>query len=132
MSHFAVIVAGDDLHKQLAAFDENDPATLPENGKWDGWLLGGRWTGFFQLRPGAAGVVGWPGLMTLPAPEGRADQCLWGDVDREAVSTPFATLRDGVWHDADEMDDAAWEAHVRAFLAALPDDILVSLVDCHV
>ena len=51
------------------------------NRKWDWYIPGGRWTGYFPLKPGATGEVGKPGLMTEAAEPGTADQCLWGDVD---------------------------------------------------
>lgn len=57
------------------------------NGKWDLWLMGGRWTGFFALKPGAEGICGCPGLMTEPAKVGWADQAKKGDID-------FARMRD--------------------------------------
>lgn len=54
--------------------------------KWDWYLLGGRWTGFFQLKPGARGMVGRPGLMTPDAAPATADQARKGDID-------FGTMR---------------------------------------
>lgn len=53
------------------------------NRKWDWYLVGGRWTGYFPLKRGAAGATGEPGLMTPGAKPGTADQCRWGDVDIE-------------------------------------------------
>lgn len=64
----------------VKAVDRTNP-----NAKWDWWLLGGRWTGYFQLKPGVRGKVGAPGVMTSPAKAGRADQCRWGDVDVEGM-----------------------------------------------
>jgi hypothetical protein len=55
------------------------------NSKWDWWLIGGRWTGAFKLKPGAKGIVGKPGTMTEPAPPGYADQALKGDIDFEQM-----------------------------------------------
>lgn len=58
--------------------------TNPE-AKWDWYVLGGRWTGFFQLKPGRNGEVGEPGIMTGPAKPGRADRARNGDIDFEAM-----------------------------------------------
>lgn len=51
------------------------------NRKWDWYTLGGRWTGFFKLRPQAVGSVGRPGLMTPPADQGYADQARKSEID---------------------------------------------------
>lgn len=40
------------------------------NAKWDWYVTGGRWTGFWILKHGASGEVGRPGLMTEPAGPG--------------------------------------------------------------
>lgn len=69
--------------------------------KWDWWVVGGRWSGFFPLKEGAQGTVGRPGVFdNKPAPR-TADACRWGDVDivrarREAsdeARTNFAKWR---------------------------------------
>lgn len=53
------------------------------NRKWDWYELGGRWTGYFPLKPGAEGITGRPGLMTDPAKKGYADAALLKDIDIE-------------------------------------------------
>jgi hypothetical protein len=60
------------------------------NKKWDGYQIGGRWNGFFKLKPAAVGAalvgVGAPGLQgydsgyVAPGPD-RADVCQKGQVD---------------------------------------------------
>ena len=67
------------------------------NAKWDWHQVGGRWTGFLKLKPGAVGRVGEPGLMTQPASAGRADAALFGDIDIE-----------GMRHDAGEEASERW------------------------
>jgi len=62
------------------------------NAKWDWYTLGGRWTGFFLLKPGAnqdEAALGSPGLMTKPAdPNDRvADVARKRDID-------FLAMRD--------------------------------------
>lgn len=132
MSHFCVLVTGDDLDDQLAPFSEAtagreflefhdmeedllreyqaDPrgcATFDEfakaehwsrdsetgrygywhnpRAKWDWWVVGGRWSGYFTLRPGAEGDLGEPGAFGNEAAPGTADSCLKRDVDVEAM-----------------------------------------------
>lgn len=60
-------------------------STYNPNSKWDWYLLGGRWTGFFRLKPGATGVVGQPGVFTKPAKDFYVDQARKRDIDWEAM-----------------------------------------------
>lgn len=46
MSHFTVMVFGENPEQQLAPYDEN--LENVENPKWDWYALGGRWSGFFK------------------------------------------------------------------------------------
>jgi len=63
--------------------------------KWDWYVLGGRWTGYFPLKPGTSGKAGSPGLMTNPAPSGYADAALLRDIDVErARSEAVAEARE--------------------------------------
>lgn len=56
------------------------------NKKWDWHELGGRWTGFFALKMGGAGVSGRPGLMTKANIDPtRADAALKRDIDFDAM-----------------------------------------------
>lgn len=94
MSHFTVMVIGDAIQAQLAPYDENkevpeyknsdgEPSTYNPDSKWDWYQIGGRWTGFFKLKPGALGVRGEPGLMTIPCQDGYADSAKIRDIDFE-------------------------------------------------
>ncbi len=55
------------------------------NKKWDWYKLGGRWTGYFTLKPGAVGIQGEPGLMTQRAAYRKADQLRKCDIDIDAM-----------------------------------------------
>jgi hypothetical protein len=68
----------DPLHNRFGYYEN-------PNRKWDWYSIGGRWTGFFKLKPGANGKVGRPGLMTKTAAPGYADQCMKKDVDFDAM-----------------------------------------------
>jgi len=62
--------------------------------------------------------------------------------ERRAAVTPFAYVQGGVWHErgemgwfahvANERPESEWYEEVQAVLAALPDDTVLTLVDCHV
>lgn len=57
------------------------------NARWDWYVVGGRWTGMLQMKAGAVGKVGSPGLFTEEVPAGapRADSAKKGDVDWEEM-----------------------------------------------
>ena len=57
------------------------------NRKWDWWSLGGRWSGFFQLRPNADGQLGKRSLLddSPDTREGRADRAYKRDIDFDAM-----------------------------------------------
>lgn len=200
--------------------------------KWDWWLVGGRWTGFFKVKEGAAHQVGEVGLMTEPAEDGWGDQLRKKDVDidgmrdvarnhaseqydqfkavtagyelppfnswdevREATddiekaraiytenpfvkaikdanigpwfdcalthfcvrtggrdayiqkavdncATTFAVVKDGEWYErgdmgwwgmvADEKEDDEWGREFSKLIDGVPDDTLLTVVDCHI
>jgi hypothetical protein len=56
------------------------------NSKWDWWVIGGRWAGFFKMKPGGEGEVGRSGLFgTPPAEEGYVDVVKKKDIDFEGM-----------------------------------------------
>jgi hypothetical protein len=65
--------------------------------KWDWWQIGGRWTGFFRLKPGAQGSLGEPGLNTPAAPAGSADSARKGDIDFAAMRAEAALAAEHRW-----------------------------------
>lgn len=276
MSHFTVLVIGDNIKDQLQPYHEyectgikdqyvqfvlEDKAKLMEeweeekesyptfdefvkeyhgyefnsngdvgrwtnpNSKWDWWVVGGRWTGFFKLKAGAQGAVGEPGLMTPRAELGYCDSALkkdidfecsrnaaaqeaaekweqvnsavkrsdnfktWqqvldgpGDIDekrkeyrsqaeviafhslkdgffssvedyfipksvyvmaaRNAAGVTFAVVKDGQWYEKGEMgwwgmvsgakDQEVWNQEYWNLIDGLPEDTLLSVVDCHI
>lgn len=167
MSHFTVLVVGDDVEEQLAPFDENaqrspqreyldaeERATMaaeygiehPDDlaaliphmedwtgydggvdkhglyilntrnldAKWDWYAVGGRWRGFFKLKPGRPGELG-PDLHRLlsgePAKDlpGRADVAQKGDIDF-----------DGMRADAEAKARETWATYATA-IAGTPE-----------
>jgi len=99
MSHFTVLVVGDDVHEQLAPYQENNMGDCPEeylvkdeeedytynpNSQWDWYVIGGRWSGFFKLKAHAkSGRYGEKSLLSSVQEnkEGYADQLLKKDFD---------------------------------------------------
>lgn len=53
--------------------------------KWDWWQVGGRWRGYFPLKPGATGIVGESGSGDNDAQPNGADVVRKGDVDIERI-----------------------------------------------
>ena len=186
MSHFTVLVIGENPEKQLAPFQENNGGDCPKeylewnsvqddydniddavedgyklqngvpgymenpNAKWDWHQLGGRWTGFFKIKTDSLelAVVGEGGLMTPPAEKGCADQCLKGLIDFEAMKSSdrlietFAVIKDGKWYEKGQMgwwasvsnqkNKDVWSAEYAKLLHETPNNILLSVYDCHI
>lgn len=53
--------------------------------KWDWYMLGGRWAGYFKLKNGSLGQAGQPGIMTAPARKGYSDSALVRNIDFEGM-----------------------------------------------
>lgn len=60
-------------------------STYNPQSRWDWYILGGRWTGFFMLREGRVGATGEPGVMTPAAKDDKVDQARKGDIDFDAM-----------------------------------------------
>lgn len=57
----------------------------PES-KWDWWEVGGRWTGYFKVKPGVLVTVGRPGVGHNQPKPGYADIVTKGGVDWEGMA----------------------------------------------
>jgi len=64
------------------------------NKKWDWYQLGGRWTGFFDLKKGSKGLTGETGLFGKPAAVGTTDSALKKDIDFEKMKSDAALKAD--------------------------------------
>lgn len=207
----------------LKVVDRTNP-----NKEWDWWVIGGRWSGFLQLKPGATGQLGERGVMGSHFADGpgRADSAVKGNIDfdgmrnaaankaalqwdkaaaaragrtwhtwehvrdvlhagdldaarkvyhaqeaKEAVAAaldhpwdgvdeyltpretyiqqardraiaPYALVKDGQWvakgqmgwfgMSSDDISQDDWNRKVNELLESLPDDTLLTLVDCHI
>lgn len=209
----------------LKAINRTNP-----NKKWDWWVVGGRWSGFFKLKPGGTGQSGkrsWANK-DEPTDATRCDVATKGDIDfegmrdeegqraadaydraaaihqnepwldwqtvrdahadleaartfyadqapiarmradhdfntshifsgfdqyqmprdrfiqsaRDQAIATYAIVKDGVWYAKGEMgwfgmstegmSQDEWNAKVNEMLDALPDDTMLTLVDCHI
>lgn len=55
------------------------------NAKWDWYVVGGRWSGFFKPKEGKVGLLGRSGSFGNLPRQGWVDQINYGDVDFEAM-----------------------------------------------
>lgn len=60
------------------------------NQKWDWYMMGGRWVGFFKMKNGTGGVPGDPSFMVDPPRAGFADQARKGEIDFEGMRAKAA------------------------------------------
>jgi hypothetical protein len=129
MSHFTVLVIGDNPEKQLAPFKEDLYDNTNPNGKWDWYSLGGRWSDFFKIKN----------------KETCLDCALKKDIDFEGMkaegfSPTFAVLNNGKWYESGSMgwwgivsnEDISWDSKFQELLASIPDDTLLSVYDCNI
>ncbi len=82
------------------------------NAKWDWYRVGGRWSGFFKLKPGATGALGSRGLMGASRSEepGRADVLTKGAIDLESMRRDAALRAAADWdRHASITNGARWE-----------------------
>lgn len=124
--------------------------TTNENAKWDWYEMGGRYRGLLKLKdPSVEAPLysGWGSEYDKEEyekmkKEGRCDQACAGDVANLDSIVPFAVVKYGDWHERGEMgwwacvsnekEKDVWEAEVRELLKGLPDDTLLTVVDCHI
>jgi len=96
------------------------------NSKWDWYTIGGRWDGVLICKNG----------------EGTNEDYV-SEIDWDKTSTPFAfiDLR-GEWHEngtmgwwacvTNEKDRNVWEDEFKNYIKNLEDDVIVTVVDCHI
>lgn len=172
-------------------------STYNPDSKWDWYQTGGRWSGFFKMKPGKEGELGESGVFKNE-PTYDADIAAKGDIDFEAMAvenakqaagwwdkcweefpasddpevekkrsgnrdfmwglkegmtqeefikshavfSPYAIVKDGRWYQhgemgfwgisINEMPRKEWDAKVMELIANLPDDTLMTILDCHI
>jgi hypothetical protein len=135
----------DELDAEGNEWSERNPV-----GYWDYWRVGGRWAGHLPLRNGRVGHMEplsweWTDYISGDKPDAltHADVARKGDVNLEALDPTFAILHEGEWVARGEMGwfgalreeripEEEWPQKWHEFVAALPDDTRLTVVDCHV
>jgi hypothetical protein len=125
-------------------------STYNGDAKWDWYQIGGRWTGYFKLKPGKKGKLGEPGIMTAEAQKGYADQALKRDIDLQGMRDDAGYAADKRWHEihaivdplpafdswervrdlhADDADKARDAYHAQPAVKALADAKVLGFTD---
>ncbi len=101
------------------------------NAKWDWFVIGGRWASSLFLKKGRKNV----------------DQSLKKDIDlekmrKEDIIPTFAILIDGKWYEEGNMgwwgmvsnkkEDKDWNKEFEKLLEKVPNNKLLTIVDCHI
>jgi len=110
----------DGMHKHGYAVITQNPAGTPciirvvnrtnPNKKWDWYSVGGRWTGFFTLKPGASGSTGSPGIFGNRAEPNTADQARKGAIDWEAMRSKAGDAAAQQWDRVREVAPELWQS----------------------
>ena len=155
--------------KAHALYNKPDPYCKSYNGsgkhethynpdsRWDWYAFGGRWTGYWKLKPSAKKRInvkeflGRPGV-SKNKPLFDVDMARKRDIDfksmnkilrerKEGVAT-FAVLMDGQWYErgnmgwwgmaANEKAQDAWEEEFWKLIEKLPPNTWLSIYDCHI
>jgi len=83
------------------------------NAKWDWWVIGGRWLGFFPIKQGSRQVLGKPGVFGGEPKRGTSDIVKVSDIDRERVEKEASSRMEKFfdeytrWLNGEKFD--AWE-----------------------
>lgn len=117
----------------------NQWTTYNPNSKWDWHLLGGRWSGMIKLKEGRTGNHG-QRPMIMQEEESGIDQAIKTDIENWKDLKAFAFLMNGKWSENGKMgwfasvieENENWDEDFEKLKELVPDDALVSIVDCHI
>ncbi len=68
-----------------------------QNAKWDWWVIGGRWTGFFPLKPNREPDLGRPGAFGNKPDAGCGDIIRVDDIDMDLVAKQTREAAEKFW-----------------------------------
>jgi len=152
MSHYACLVIGDNPEQQLAPYNEGievpeykiesgEMSTYNPQSKWDWYILGGRWKGFFKLKKNEKGIVGKSSIFNNKR-KNDCDQARKKDIVLKSIKPTFAVVKDGKWYERGEMgwwayalnekEKKEWEKEFKKLIADLPNNTLLSVYDLHI
>lgn len=141
MAHFTVLVTNTDkksVEEQLAEHPN----------KWDRYMIGGRWAGYFPLKKGAVGKRGENGVANSYKSLDGVDIVKIKDIDWKKGKKPlvtFAMLHNGEWVEREYIwfwdmhmpvkrwVEAQWQEKFNQFmnaLAIIDPETEVTIVDC--
>ena len=124
-------------------------STYNPQAKWDWYTIGGRYCGSIILKDGCERMCGIgfpfdlePKHKRQLISENRADMAYKKDIKNWDELTCFALVKDGKWYEkgdmcwwgivANEKEDEIWEEGFKKLISNLPDDTLITIVDCHI
>jgi len=87
MSHYIVMVFENDPEDQLAPYDENLEGC--QNPKWDWYVLGGRWHGFFKAKDPSKIVNDLSGIFDEEIENGYGDAMEKGNIDIKGMEDEY-------------------------------------------
>lgn len=67
------------------------------NAKWDWYVIGGRWRGYFPIKPGVTATIGEAGAFDNEATPGHSDIVKIGDIDMDAVDCTTRARAEKFW-----------------------------------
>lgn len=138
VSHFCVVVIGEDVAGQLAPYQENNMGDCPEkflaftededasvdhktgkrgywenpNRKWDYWRVGGRYGGRLKVKDGVAFKPTERGWDSPPLDAGFTDQARLGDIDWDDMRAKRLADREQWWAEYQQKKgEGAWVAY---------------------
>jgi len=149
----------EEIYQEEIKWYEDEPERItPEGGiystrnpqsKWDWYEVGGRWAGSIKLKddvetsetPNFSG--GWPEEeMRKAIEEKRVDSAVKHEIANLDSLTTFAVIKDGKWYARGEMgwwgavsnpkEGDEWEKQIKQLLSEIPDETLITIVDCHI
>ena len=116
--------------KEMIDKNGNLLSTYNPNAKWDWWSEGGRWSKMLITKTGE-----------------HVDTAYANEIDWEKTGHPFAFVTPDVnqkdaWHErgemgwwaivTDEKEEDVWKKEFFDYVKDLPDDMVVTLIDCHI
>lgn len=123
-------------------------STYNPESKWDWYVVGGRFAGLLKLKDEVKATppnfsYGWnEGEKQKVMSENRSDIAKKGDVSNINDIVCFALLKDGIWFErgkmgwwalvTNEKNKDVWESEFKKLTNALPENTLITIVDCHI
>jgi hypothetical protein len=124
--------------------------------RWDWYVVGGRWSGVYgkdvfykrdldldalTTKASVEALARWPDYCdSYPDSTLTREEYITLHTNRSLI--PYAYIKDHAWHGKGEMGwwgmtrgdmrDEKWHEQFWSMLAALPDDTLITIVDCHI